>query len=155
MKTSYKLIIGFLLLFILSVTFYFAQKVYYIRETLTKPLSQSLTLPDGSDKTPLPLKDIITVFPIGDLKIYFEAKDEKGILKIDSKEFNSLIKNQEKLIGKAKFTVVIKATEKAQYKDMVDLLDKFQIIGTKRYAIYEITKDETKRIESYLNNYPN
>lgn len=142
MKTTYKLIIGLLLLFILSVTFYFVQKVYNYHETLTKQLVKLITLPDDSDKVPVLLKDLFTLFPIGNSKVYFEGKDKNGILKIDSKKFVSFLENQEKLIGKSKFSIVIKATEKAQYKDMVDLLDKFQIIGTKSYAISEIIKDE-------------
>ena len=148
MKTTYKLIIGFLLLFILSVTFYFVQKVYYLREALTKTVLKPINLPDGSDKVQAPLKDFITIFPIGNSNIYFEAKDKSGILKIDSKEFVSFIENQEKIIGKSKFTVVIKATEKAQYKDMVDLLDKLSFLGIKRYAILGITDAETAKINS-------
>ena len=154
MKTNHKLIIGILLLFIFSATFYFSQKAYkgwkVLHETIVKPTN----FPDGFNETTIPSKDIITIFPIGDLKVYFEAKDKNGTLKIDSKDFVSFIEYQEKVIGKAKFTVVIKATENATYKDMVDLLDKLSALGNKRYSIAGINEEENKRVESFLNSNP-
>lgn len=152
MKTSHKIIIGLLLLFILSVTFFFARRAYNAWETLTKPLTFSMTLPNGSDTTSVPLENIITLFPIGESNVYFEVKDKNGILKIDSKEFVSLIKNQEKTIGKNKFTVALKSTENAKYKDMVDLLDKLSFLNIKRFSILGITEEENNRIKSFLKN---
>ena len=107
-----------------------------------------LNMPDKTDMEEIPLKDALTVFPIGESKFYFEAKDKNGTLTIDSKEFTSLIENQEKIIGKSKFTVVIKATENAKYKDMVDLLDKLTFLKIKRYSITQISEAETKRINA-------
>ena len=76
MKTSYKIIIGLLLLFILSVTFFFARRAYNAWEILTKPITNSMTLPNGSDTTSVPLENIITLFPIGESNVYFEVKDK-------------------------------------------------------------------------------
>lgn len=111
-----------------------------------------MTLPNGSDTTSVPLEDIIALFPIGESNVYFEVKDKNGILKIDSKEFVSLIKNQEKTIGKNKFTVALKSTENAKYKDMVDLLDKLSFLNIKRFSILGITEEENNRIKSFLKN---
>ena len=99
MKTTYKLIIGLLLLFILSVTFYFVQKVYNRHETLTKQLVKLITLPDGSDKVPVLLKDLLTLFPIGNSKVYFEGKYKNGILKIDSKNLFHSLKIKKNLLA--------------------------------------------------------
>ena len=152
MKTSYKLIIGLLVLFIFTVTFYFAQTAYNTWQVFQKPIVNPINLPDGSETIPVPSTDIITIFPIGNSDVYFETKDKSGILKIDSKEFTSLIENQEKIIGKSKFTIVIKSTKTAKYKDMVDLLDELTLLKIKRYSILGIADDENKRIEAYLNN---
>ena len=148
MKTTHKLIIGFLILFIFTATFYFAQIAYNIWSISQKPVVMQLNMPDKTDMEEIPLKDALTVFPIGESKFYFEAKDKNGTLTIDSKEFTSLIENQEKIIGKSKFTVVIKATENAKYKDMVDLLDKLTFLKIKRYSITQISEAETKRINA-------
>ena len=152
MKNSHKIIIGLLLLLIFSVTSFFARRAYNAWEILTKPISKSMTLPNGSDTTSVPLKNIITLFPIGESNVYFEVKDKNGILKIDSKEFVSLIKNQEKVIEKNKFTVVLKSTENAKFKDMLDLLDKISFLGIKRYSILGITEEENNRTKSFLKN---
>jgi biopolymer transport protein ExbD len=124
--------------------------VYFITlSTIPKPVVKQLNMPDDTtNREEIPLKNIISVFPIGESKVYFEAKDKNGTLKIDSKEFNELIENQEKLIGKTKFTVVIKATQNAKYKDMVDLLDKLSFLKIKRYSISSITDAETAKINA-------
>jgi flagellar basal body L-ring protein FlgH len=44
------------------------------------------------------------------------------------------------------FTVVIKSTDKAKYRNMVDLLDEMTITNNKHYAIVSITSEDKKRI---------
>ncbi len=148
MKNNYKLIIGLLLLFIFTTTIYFVQKAYHRLKILQQPIANTVNIPDNSDKIAITVKDVISIFPIGDSKVYFEAKDKNGTIKIDSKEFNELIENQEKLIGKTKFTVVIKTTQNAKYKDMVDLLDKLAFLKIKRYSFLPITDTETEKINA-------
>jgi biopolymer transport protein ExbD len=154
MKNTYKLIIGFLILFIFTVTFYFAKRAYKAWDILQKPLATQLNMPNDTNREKMPLKDFITIFLIGKSKVYFEAKDKSGTLKIDSKGFNLLIENQEKIIGKTTFTVIIKATKNAKYKDMVDILDKLALLEIKRFSILGIAEDDNKRIELFLSNQP-
>ena len=134
--------------------FLYQALVYLITSsTITKPIVREINMPDDTtNQEEIPLKNVLTVFPIGESKVYFEAKDKNGTLKIDSKEFNELVENQKKIIGKPKFTVVIKATENAKYKDMVDLLDKLAFLRITRYSIVGIAEDENKRIKSFLSN---
>ena len=149
MKTANKIIIvaiGSVIGIFLFYTIMNLYGLYYLKNA--KPVETQLNLLDKTTKDEVPLKDVISVFPIGESKVYFEAKDKNGTLKIDSKEFNELIENQEKLIGKTKFTVVIKATEHAKYKDMVDLLDKLAFLKIKRYSILGITDEEKNRIKN-------
>jgi len=42
------------------------------------------------------------------------------------------------------FTVVIKSTDKAKYRNMIDLLDEMKITNNRRYAIVNITPDDEK-----------
>ena len=48
------------------------------------------------------------------------------------------------------FTVVIKSTHKAKYRNMVDLLDEMTITNNKHYAIVGITDEDKKRIKLWL-----
>ena len=155
MNSTKKIVIIAIGVTIGTFLFYTLMNLYNLHQlkvlATMKPVVTQINFPDKSNnEEAVRLKDVILVFPIGESKIYFEAKDKNGILKIDSDAFNSLIKNQEKLIGKTKFTIVVKAPEKAQYKDMVDLLDKLSALSIKRYSIVQITKDDNKRIESFL-----
>ena len=45
------------------------------------------------------------------------------------------------------FTVVIKSTDKAKYRNMVDLLDEMTITNNKHYAIVSLTDEDKKRIK--------
>lgn len=153
MKTTKKIIIVAIGSMLGILLFYTLVNLYSLHQLNTiinaKPIVKQLNMPDDTtNREEISLKDIIAVFPIGESKVYFEAKDKNGKLKIDSKEFISLIENQEKIIGKNKFTVVIKATENAKYKDMVDLLDKLASLKIKRYSILQITETETARINA-------
>ncbi|RTQ53529.1 biopolymer transporter ExbD [Hymenobacter gummosus] len=44
--------------------------------------------------------------------------------------------------------VMIKADDKANYKNMVDILDEMTITGQKKYALVDITKEDTDLIKS-------
>jgi biopolymer transport protein ExbD len=43
--------------------------------------------------------------------------------------------------------IIIKLSEKAAYKNMVDILDEMAITGMKRYAIVDFTKDDQALID--------
>ena len=154
MKKNYKILLGFLLIFIFSVIFYFVQRAYYAFNNLAnmkEPTVNSMNFPDSSDDMTLPTKDFVTVFPMVKSNVYFEAKGINSFETIDSQEFASFLENQEKAIGKNKFIVVIKSSKNAKYRDMVDLLDKLSALSIKRYMIVEITKEEENKISQYRN----
>jgi biopolymer transport protein ExbD len=149
MKTTKQIIIVAIGSMIGIFLFYTLVNLYSLFQVYKKPVVTQLNMPDDTtNQEEIPLKNVLTVFPIGESKVYFEAKDKNGTLKIDSKEFNELVENQEKNIGKPKFTVVIKATENAKYKDMVDLLDKLAYLKIRRYSINQITETENARINA-------
>lgn len=154
MKTTNKIII---VAIVSIVGLYFITQAYFVVQTLTKPVVMELNLPDGGESenstTTVKSSETMNIFPCGGSKVYYEIEKDSGFFKINSTEFRTFLLNQKKNIGE-NFTIVIKATKNAQYKDMVDILDECAITGNKRYAILKITDSEDKKIEILLNNQP-
>ena len=75
-----------------------------------------------------------------------ELKKKKRMTKMNDKAFEDE-KNKIKSQRNLPF-VVIKATDDATYKNLVDVLDEMQICNIASYAITDINKDETELVEN-------
>jgi len=76
-----------------------------------------------------------------------ELKEKKAQLKISQKQYNdqaSEIKG-----GKQTPVVIIKAADKATYKNLIDALDEMQICNIGKYVIDKITPGEVFLIKNY------
>jgi len=76
-----------------------------------------------------------------------ELKEKKAQLKISPAEYTkqaSEIKG-----GKATPVVIIKAADKATYKNLIDALDEMQICNIGKYVIDKITPSEKFLIKNY------
>lgn len=83
-----------------------------------------------------------------------KLKKDKSDEKISKEAFDSLEKKVKG--GKETPTVIIKATDDANYKNLVDALDEMQICSIGKYAIVPISKQDRDLIKSYelANNLP-
>ena len=66
-----------------------------------------------------------------------ELKEKKKNLEITEEQYNTLAAEAKK--EKSSPVVIIKATEYANYKNLIDVLDEMQICSISKYAIVDIT----------------
>lgn len=76
-----------------------------------------------------------------------EVKQKKANLEIDEDEAKKQI--SEIKAGKETPTVIIKATDKSTYKNLIDALDEMQICSIGKYAIIEITEGDQFLIDNF------
>ena len=119
---------------------------FMLTTTLAKPVTMQLNMPDKNDDSketsPVKMSETLTICPDSS-KVYFyqgipgEAGVQVETADYSDKGIRQTLFDFKKRIG-ANFTIVIKATKSAKYKNMVDLLDECAITDNKRYAILEI-----------------
>jgi hypothetical protein len=88
------------------------------------------------------LSETLTVIP-DEFKVYYyqgiptEAGTKLEVTDYSDTGIRKVIADLKKKIGN-NFTLVIKPTKKAKYRNMVDMLDECAITGNKRYALLQI-----------------
>jgi biopolymer transport protein ExbD len=130
---------------------------FMLTTTLNKPVAMELNMPKKDEKVKDDVKasQVINVLLDKDDKIWYY----EGLVVYDMKTTNYaaegirevLYKKQkdvaQKFKGdKSKMIVIIKMTEDATYKNMVDILDEMDITSTKTYAIQDIADVELEAI---------
>ena len=119
----------------------------------SKPNILDLGLPAKSD---IPTPNVVDVknsinFIIGENgRVYFHQTETKGLkasdltpVSLDGLEVAKVISNAKKnAVDSEKFTVIIKPTDEANYKNFVDMLDNLSITNNERYGITDIKPDE-------------
>ena len=130
---------------------------FMLTTSLSKPQSMDLAMPDIDDKTE-PVKIAqertlnILIGPDNKVKTYmgqFDSpiegpKDDKYGKDGIRKDILAKMVSVPQLMGDSKkgLIVLIKAHEKSNYKNLVDVLDEMAICKVPVYAIVEITKEE-------------
>lgn len=77
-----------------------------------------------------------------------ELKEKKARLEITEEECRQEIASVKS--GKDTPTVIIKATDKSTYKNLIDALDEMQICSIGKYVIVDITDGDQFLIDNYL-----
>lgn len=78
----------------------------------------------------------------------FVLKEKKARLEITEEECRQEIASVKS--GKDTPTVIIKATDKSTYKNLIDALDEMQICSIGKYVIVDITDGDQFLIDNYL-----
>ena len=131
---------------------------FMLTTTLAKPQIMALVMPDKDldieDIEPVKESKVLTLLLGGNDKVYWY----EGITdaKLDSTDYSAegvrdIIYKKQKSVGKEhgdpeKMIVIIKMTDGATYKNMVDILDEMDITSTKIYAIQDIAELEKEAI---------
>ena len=118
---------------------------FMLTTTLAKPVVMQLNMPDKTEKdekSEVKMSETLTVIPDSTKVYYYQGLPNDAttqLLKTDysNKGIRTVLFDMKKRIGD-NFTIVIKASKGAKYKNMVDLLDECSITGNKRYAILGI-----------------
>jgi biopolymer transport protein ExbD len=131
---------------------------FVITTELSKPTAMDIAVPKDSNSTPSEIGDsyALTVIPNGDKVFYYEgafdkASKEKKITGTTIEELRKIIiQKQLRLDDKTKYKegreglmLLVKPTEKANYKSIVDILDECTITQVKKYALLKISEEET------------
>lgn len=125
---------------------------FVMTTTLNKPQTMEITMPekpDKEDKAPeINEKNVLTLVLGKDDKIFWyigitdptvEHTDfsKEGIRKV-------LLEKKNKM---PKMVILIKATDEAKYRNMVDILDEMNISSIPRYALVDITPVDNELIK--------
>ena len=76
-----------------------------------------------------------------------ELRELKYQKKISDEDFSTRSKD----IKKEGLTIIIKPVDGSTYKNFVDVLDEMQICSIKLYAIADVTDDDNRLMENFLN----
>ena len=121
---------------------------FMLTTTLAKPVTMQLNMPDKTDTketSPVKLSETLTVCP-DENKVYYyqgiptEAGTVMQVTNYSDTGIRKVIADLKAKVG-SNFTIVIKPTKKAKYRNMIDMLDECAITNNKRYALLEIDPD--------------
>jgi biopolymer transport protein ExbD len=124
--------------------------------TFTQPNMMKLSMPDSQGPTaPVSTKNSITFILGKENTLYWHQSDLNELSKANLYETdygtNGIRKEILEKITRAtkpeNFTVVIKPTSEATYKNTVDILDEMHIMNIQRYALVNLFPSEEKAYE--------
>ncbi len=128
---------------------------FMLATTLAKPVTMQLAMPDKTvSDIPVLIKEsqsLTVILGKNNQVFYYQglAHDPNMVMQKTNFSDNGIRKvlfDYKARIGHP-FTVVIKSTENAKYRNMIDLLDELTITGNKRYAIVNtMTNEERQKI---------
>jgi len=121
---------------------------FMLTTTLAKPVTMQLNMPDKTDTketSPVKLSETLTVCPDVNKVYYYqgiptEAGTVMQVTNYSETGIRKVIADLKAKVGN-NFTIVIKPTKKAKYRNMIDMLDECAITNNKRYALLEIDPD--------------
>jgi hypothetical protein len=123
--------------------------------TMSQPTAMKLYLPKDADKPEDQNKakqsGVITVLLGKDDNVfYYEGILDNTASNFKSstfKEIRNVLLDKKSRTPEKDLVVVLKPSEECTYKNVVDILDEMAINVLKRYALVDITKDETQLIK--------
>jgi len=121
---------------------------FMLTTTLAKPVTMQLNMPDKTDTketSPVKLSETLTVCPDVNKVYYYqgiptEAGTVMQVTNYSDTGIRKVIADLKAKVGN-NFTIVIKPTKGAKYRNMIDMLDECAITNNKRYALLEIDPD--------------
>lgn len=126
--------------------------------TFNKPNILDLGLPAGEGGTEINYKNQLTFILGENNRIFYYQKEAKSLSENDLKEVSFEGMNLSKLITTYKnsalspenFTVIIKPTDDANYKNFVDILDEMSLTKNERYGISDLKPLEKNLYEQII-----
>jgi biopolymer transport protein ExbD len=131
---------------------------FMLTTTLAKPVVMQLNMPDKTENdetSEVKLSETITVCPGKDKVYYYQGLPNDATTVLSTASYSSekddairkVLAEYKNRIGQ-NFTIVIKPTDDARYKSLIDFIDECAITNNKRYAILAIDPDTKKLIAS-------
>jgi biopolymer transport protein ExbD len=127
--------------------------------TFTKPNMLKLSMPDNSGPhTQMKSKNTINIILGKDNRIFYHQSDIEEVADAHFTETDysaagirsAILKLKNAAPDISKFTVIIKPTEQASFKNTVDILDEMEITGSPRYAITDLSELEKSSYQNKI-----
>ncbi len=129
---------------------------FMLTTTLNKPVAMELNMPKKDENVKTDVKESMVLNLILDENDQIWYYDGRVVYDMQKTNFSpegirEVIYKKQKQVGKdfgdpEKTIVIIKLTDKANYKNMVDILDEMDITSTKIYAIQDVAELELEAI---------
>lgn len=134
---------------------------FMLTTTFGKPQTMEINMPVKEDIPPeeqieLKASNAFTIILGEDdeLYYYYGLVDDKPT--VESSDYSSEGIRKElvssRIKSNPKMTVLVKAMDKARYKNMVDILDELKITDTKKFALVEISDSDIQLVEEQHGN---
>ncbi len=139
--------------------------------TFSKPNTMKLNMPkkeDDPDETEMAdvkVSNTITIIMGKDDRIFWYQKPLADVTAEDLNEVDysatsdgiraAILSKRQKALEIDKFTVVIKPTDEATWKNTVDILDEMSITESEKYAIVDLQSQEQRAYDEKVGNQPN
>lgn len=135
--------------------------------TFSKPNMMKLNMPKKDDDEPeeqdmadVKVSNTITIIMGKDDRIFWYQKPLAEVTSEDLNEVDysaegirtAILKKRANAIDLDKFTVVIKPTDEATWKNTVDILDEMSITESEKYAIVDLQKQEQRAYDEKVGN---
>ncbi len=90
------------------------------------------------------IKSVVSLIVYGGDNLYaYEGKDINAGAKYSFTTIDKYLLEEMKKFAREEYIVVIKPTDDSNYKEIVDILDKMKINKIEKYALVEVTDEET------------
>ncbi len=123
---------------------------FILTTTLNKLNVMEIVMPEKSeDTTPIPEKRVLTLLLGEGNKIYW--RQGISVPKVESVNFShegihNLLTAKNAEVDR--ILVLVKATNKSKYKNLVDIVDELAVAKIERYCIVDITKEDEELIKA-------
>ncbi|MBC6991391.1 ExbD/TolR family protein [Hymenobacter sp. BT491] len=130
---------------------------FMLTTTFSKPTVMQVTMPvkpkpDDPEPPAIKASNAFTILMGENNKVYYYdgllSSDTKPELKLSNYGPDGIRKELLQRRSNKDLVVLIKPDDKAQYKNMVDILDEMNITGQKKYALVDISKADEDLIKS-------
>jgi|SRR5450432_1582 len=121
--------------------------------TMSRPKAMQLILPkDSADPVLQKESGALTLIPSGnDRLFYYEGINPDKMQLCSFRTLREIINNKKMRTHPADFMVIIKPTHKCIYKKTISMLDEMTINGVHRYALVDLNKPESDKVEMMEN----
>lgn len=133
--------------------------------TFSKPNMMKLNMPEKDDEEPekqetseIKLSNTITIMMGKDDRVFWyqQAVSDVKVEDLHETDYSAsgiradIMKKKMSAIDSSKFTIILKPTKEATFKNTVDILDEMEITGNKLYAIVDVQPQEEKAYEEKM-----
>ena len=121
--------------------------------TMSQPTAMKLFLPKDVDKpeeqNKVKMSAVITMM-LGknDQIYYYEGEDVTKLQSTSYKAVRDILLDKKRRTDPIYFNIILKPSQDATYRNIVDILDEMTIDAIRHYALVDITPDEYKGIQA-------